>query len=116
MITDFLIYLALCYVIYFSAVRVSKYMSRRPYPPGPRGIPFLGNVMFPGHEAHKTFVAMGQTYGTSPRPYSTGPITMSSPGSDIIHLNVLGTHLVILNTVDAARALLEKKSAIYSDR
>jgi hypothetical protein len=37
-------------------------------------------------------------------------------GSDLIHLNLLGTHVVVLNTAQAAAELLDKKSSIYSDR
>jgi hypothetical protein len=36
--------------------------------------------------------------------------------SDIIHLNVAGNSLVILDTYEAATELLEKRSSIYSDR
>ena len=37
-------------------------------------------------------------------------------GSDILYLNALGNDIVILNSLEAAKALLEKKSLIYSDR
>jgi hypothetical protein len=37
-------------------------------------------------------------------------------GSDIIHLHVLGFHLVVLNSAKSAAELLEKKAANYSDR
>lgn len=36
--------------------------------------------------------------------------------SDVIHLDIFGTHLVILNSLEAASELLEKRSAIYSSR
>jgi len=36
--------------------------------------------------------------------------------SDIIHLSVAGTSLVVLDTSEAATELLEKRSSIYSDR
>ena len=38
------------------------------------------------------------------------------PDSDIIHLNVAGTSLVVLDTSEAATELLERRSSIYSDR
>ncbi|KAH9055190.1 cytochrome P450 [Lactarius vividus] len=37
-------------------------------------------------------------------------------GSDILHLELLGMHLVILNSEKASNDLLEKRSSIYSDR
>jgi len=36
--------------------------------------------------------------------------------SDIIHLNVVGTSMVVLDTSEAANELLERRSLIYSDR
>lgn len=36
--------------------------------------------------------------------------------SNVIHLSALGTHLVILNSHESAIDLLEKRSAVYSDR
>ncbi len=37
-------------------------------------------------------------------------------GSDIIHAELFGTHLVVLNSEKAATDLLDKRSSIYSDR
>ena len=35
---------------------------------------------------------------------------------DIVHLKVLGQRMIVLNTVKAARDLLDKRSSVYSDR
>lgn len=37
-------------------------------------------------------------------------------GSDVIHVDVLGTHMVIVNSARAAKELFDKRSSIYSDR
>ena len=37
-------------------------------------------------------------------------------GSDVLHLNILGQSIVILNSVKAAVNLLDKRGTIYSDR
>jgi len=34
----------------------------------------------------------------------------------VVHINVLGKHIVILNRLEDAKELLEKRSQIYSDR
>ena len=39
-----------------------------------------------------------------------------APGSDIIRLNVLGTNIVVLNSLELANDLFDKRSAIYSSR
>lgn len=36
--------------------------------------------------------------------------------SDIIHLDLAGTSVIVLSTLEATEALLEKRSSIYSDR
>jgi hypothetical protein len=36
--------------------------------------------------------------------------------SSVIHLNLIGTHLMIVNSVEVAHELFDKRSAIYSDR
>lgn len=35
---------------------------------------------------------------------------------DFVFLNVLGTHLLIINSLECANALLDKKGSIYADR
>lgn len=35
---------------------------------------------------------------------------------DIIHVQVLRQHIVVLNSLQTARDLLEKRSSVYSDR
>ncbi|EIM84308.1 cytochrome P450 [Stereum hirsutum FP-91666 SS1] len=37
-------------------------------------------------------------------------------GSDIVHFDVLGSHVVIVNTAKTAHELFDKRSAIYADR
>jgi hypothetical protein len=43
-------------------------------------------------------------------------LTTWSSDSDIIHLNIAGTSIIVLSSTEAAMNLLEKRSAIYSDR
>jgi hypothetical protein len=42
--------------------------------------------------------------------------TLIIPGSDVVHVDVLGTHMVIVNSTRAAKELFDKRSSIYSDR
>ncbi|RPD77315.1 cytochrome P450 [Lentinus tigrinus ALCF2SS1-7] len=71
-------------------------------PPGPPGLPLLGNVrdipaphQFPWLKYHAWC-----------REYNT----------EILCLNALGMNIIVLDTIDAARELLDKRSSIYSDR
>ncbi|KAJ7634757.1 cytochrome P450 [Roridomyces roridus] len=78
------------------------YMRRdtRPVPPGPRPLPLVGNLLdLPKHEQWLVYQEWSRRYG-----------------SDVVHMNVLGTDIVVVNSAQAAAALLGQKSAIYSDR
>ena len=39
-----------------------------------------------------------------------------SAGSDVVYMKALGSHLLVLNSFEAARDLLDKKGALYSSR
>jgi hypothetical protein len=82
----------------FIVVRTGR--RRLPYPPGPRRLPIVGNLFsMPSQEEWVTY-----------RKWS------KECGSDIIHVDVMGSHIIILNSMKSANELLEKRSSIYSDR
>ncbi|KAF8467541.1 cytochrome P450 [Russula ochroleuca] len=71
-----------------------------PFPPGPKGLPILGNALdMPCGNPWLTYSQWGKTYN-----------------SDIVHVNSLGTHVIVLNSAKAVHELFEKRSSIYSDR
>ncbi|KAI0295310.1 cytochrome P450 [Multifurca ochricompacta] len=70
------------------------------YPPGPRRLPLVGN-----------FFDMPATEG-----WITYKKWSDESGCDVVHADVLGSHVVILNSAKAANELLEKRSSVYSDR
>ncbi|KAG9317635.1 cytochrome P450 [Chiua virens] len=70
-----------------------------PFPPGPKGLPLVGNIAdMPSVKPWLTFTQWGQKYG------------------DIAHAEVLGQHIIVLNNVNVAMEMLDKKSSSYSDR
>ncbi|KAL0957049.1 hypothetical protein HGRIS_003148 [Hohenbuehelia grisea] len=77
----------------------SRQTQRLPYPPGPRPVPFLGNIF------NITKNATWLTYSRWANKYG-----------DVLHMQVLSRHVVILNSAAAAVDLLEKRSRLYSDR
>ncbi|KAJ3518742.1 hypothetical protein NMY22_g13528 [Coprinellus aureogranulatus] len=79
---------------------LSKSKGRLPLPPGPPGLPIVGNAFdVPAEEFWWKYKEWSDQYG-----------------SDVIYLNILGTDIVVLNSLAACRELLEKRSAIYSSR
>ncbi|KAK7438570.1 hypothetical protein VKT23_017905 [Stygiomarasmius scandens] len=73
--------------------------SRPPLPPGPRKLPLIGNLLdMPSTQEWVTFAKWGELYG---------PISS---------VNVFGQTIVVVNDADLAKDMLDKHSAIYSDR
>ncbi|KAG7089560.1 hypothetical protein E1B28_011232 [Marasmius oreades] len=79
----------------------SHHRNRRKthYPPGPKPRLLVGNFFdFPKTEPWKVYHGWGKVYG------------------EMIHLKVLGQHIIIINSQKLADAMFEKRSRIYSDR
>ncbi|KAJ7917719.1 cytochrome P450, partial [Mycena leptocephala] len=88
----------LALTLYLLFPRASR--SGSPLPPGPRKLSLVGNLFdLPPTFEWEAYVEWSRKFG-----------------SDIIHLNLAGTNLIVLSSFVATEALLEKRSAIYSDR
>ncbi|KAJ7270547.1 cytochrome P450 [Mycena rebaudengoi] len=89
-------------VLAFSVVVFSHYLRKKrapPLPPGPRGLPFLGNILDVPYEEHwRKFAELGEVWG------------------DLSSLTVFGQTMVIINSVKVAEDLLDVRGAILSDR
>ncbi|KAF9645975.1 cytochrome P450 [Thelephora ganbajun] len=82
-------------------VAISKWKGSQslPYPPGPPPDPIIGNARAMGSdELERVFAAWGKKYG------------------DVNYVTVVGQPIIVLNSYQAARDLLEKRSGIYSSR
>ncbi|CCM03828.1 uncharacterized protein FIBRA_05977 [Fibroporia radiculosa] len=76
-----------------------KSLSQKRLPPGPRGLPLIGNALqVPAGREWATFAAWAQMYG------------------DFMYLSVFGRPMVVLTSPDAISDLLEKRGTIYADR
>ncbi|KAH9976325.1 cytochrome P450 [Lactifluus volemus] len=73
-----------------------------PYPPGPKRLPVIGNLLdIPSREEWLTY-----------RKWSDETCS----GSEVVHVDVVGTHVIIVNSIEAGNELFIKRSSIYSDR
>ncbi|THV04329.1 cytochrome P450 [Dendrothele bispora CBS 962.96] len=85
--------------ILFIYVAYLLFSYRRQLPPGPKPLPVIGNAhQMPTLCPEETFQRWQKEYG------------------DIVHVRIFGSNMLILNTFQDACELLEKRSALYSDR
>lgn len=79
-----------------------KYHPIPEYPPGPKGLPLLGNALdLPSTHQWLAFSKWGEQYGP------------------VVHFSALGTHNIVLNTAAAASSILSGQSdrgGRFSDR
>ncbi|KAK7446349.1 hypothetical protein VKT23_014555 [Stygiomarasmius scandens] len=84
--------------ILFVKLCYSVYVRRKYWPPGPPGLPFLGNVFQFAQYPWLRFTKWGETYGP------------------IFSLNLAGQPAIVINSHQAAVDLLNRRAEIYSNR
>ncbi|KAK7462214.1 hypothetical protein VKT23_007819 [Stygiomarasmius scandens] len=91
---------ALAAVALLSVLYQLAKLSQKRRPPGPRGYPIIGNLF------DAPLRNEGLVYRDMSRKYN----------SDLIYLNICGTSIVVVNSLEVAEELFNGRSSIYSDR
>ncbi|EIM84295.1 CyP450 monooxygenase [Stereum hirsutum FP-91666 SS1] len=69
-------------------------------PPGPPRLPFIGSLLhMPKSHPWKTYTRWAKEHG-----------------KDITHIDVLGSHILVINTAKAAFELFERRGLLYADK
>ncbi|KIJ38054.1 hypothetical protein M422DRAFT_88287, partial [Sphaerobolus stellatus SS14] len=91
--------LSLSCLLLYLLVRRLVGPKRLPLPPGPKGLPLIGNLLdIPSTRACVVYREWGLKYG------------------DVVHAAAMGKHFIILNSLKASLDLLDYRSINYSDR
>ena len=116
----FLLSLLLVSVAIFTTLNRRRTREAHPRtPPGPLPLPVIGNIFsFPIKQRGAKLHEMSKKYGKhrSLQWHSHSLAYSTFDQGDVMYFNVLGKKTVVLSSEVAARDLLEKRSAIYSDR
>uniref|UniRef100_A0A5B7AMJ9 Putative aldehyde 5-hydroxylase n=1 Tax=Davidia involucrata TaxID=16924 RepID=A0A5B7AMJ9_DAVIN len=90
----FIFLVSLFFVLTFSALLRRKV----PYPPGPKGLPVIGNMLMMDQLTHRGLARLAKRYG------------------GLFHLKMGGLHMVAVSTPDMAREVLQAQDNVFSNR
>lgn len=77
---------------------ISRFRRRLPYPPGPRGLPIIGNMLMMDQLTHRGLAKLAHKYG------------------GLFHLRMGFLHMVAVSNPEMARQVLQVQDNIFSNR
>ena len=116
--TDLLVVAPLIGFIIWLITRLAlKALRNTNLPPGPKGLPILGDLLHIGDQDWLASPQRRDEYGdnTHISNASTNNLLTFLPG-EMMYVSALGQGVLVINSQRVAIDLLEKRSTIYSDR
>jgi hypothetical protein len=99
----------------FLAIRDYQIRGGLPYPPGPPPLPIIGNLLdIPKEFSWLTYTQLSRKYGMC-HSLAWVLLTEQMPG-DILSFRIFGQVIVVLNSIEPTKGLLERRGNVYSDR
>ena len=90
--------------------------QHRPYPPGPNPKPIVGNFfVLPTKDLANVYLEWGRKYN-SELDLLFRPFADTWAIGSIIHASTFGYHVVVVNKLEDAAELLDRRAPKYSDR
>jgi hypothetical protein len=109
------LFAVLSFLVTLWAIRDHRRQGGLPYPPGPRPLPIIGNLLdIPKEFSWLAYTRLAEKYGTALFSEAL-PFTTRVPGN-ILSFHVFGQVIVVLNSVEATKDLFERRGSICSDR
>lgn len=107
-----------CFSLVLLRYLVRPSRSRLPLPPGPKPLPIIDNLLdFPEHYEWVTYDRWRKKYGKYQHSLLVlHLLTLLRIIGDVVYVESLGQSIVILGSWAAVSDLLDRRSAIYSDR
>lgn len=82
----------------FFFLSLARRLRRKPYPPGPEGLPIIGNMLMMDQLTHRGLAKLAEKYG------------------GLLHLRMGFLHMVAVSSPNMARQVLQAQDNIFSNR
>jgi len=82
----------------FPHLLLRRQMLLKPYPPGPKGLPVIGNILMMNQFNHRGLAKLSRIYG------------------GLLHLRLGFSHIFVVSSPDIARQVLQVQDHVFSNR